>query len=115
MSDLTYMKSYWFETLQAEVARTSRQKVADLLGISRTTVSLVMSGKYGGKTGAVAFRVMDKLGKFPCLYDEQVISPHECRTTAQAAAPTHNPAKLAQWSACQRCPKNMKGICDESS
>lgn len=110
MNDLSYMQAYWFETLKAEVERTSRQEVADLLEVSRTTISLVMNGKYGGKTSAVAFRVMDKLGRFPCLYDGQIISPTVCRSTATAAAPTHNPAKLAAWSACQRCPKMKGGV-----
>jgi hypothetical protein len=109
MNDLAYMQAPWFATLKAEAERTSRKVVADLLGVSRTTVSLVLNGKYQGKTDKVAERVEDKLGGFACLYDHQTITPVECRATAQAAAPTHNPAKLAQWSACQRCPKSLKG------
>lgn len=109
VKNLAYMQAPWFATLTAEVERTSRQKAADALGLSRTTVSLVMNGKYQGKTTYVAVRVVDKLGGFECLYDTQTITPQACRATAQAAAPTHNPAKLAQWSACQRCPKNLKG------
>ena len=110
MNDLSYMQAPWFAVLTAEVARRkSRQSVADALGVSRTTVSLVLNGKYQGKTDKVAERVNEKLGGFACLYDNQTITPDACRATAQAAAPTHNPAKLAQWSACQRCPKNVKG------
>lgn len=107
--DLSYMQAPWFATLKAEVALSSMQAVSDVLGVSRTTISLVMSGKYGGKTDAVEQRVNDRLGWFDCLYDGKKLTPETCRGIAQAGAPTHNPAKLAQWSACQRCPKHVKG------
>lgn len=109
VKDLGYMQAPWFATLKAEVGLSSMQAVADVLGVSRTTISLVVSGKYGGKTDAVAQRVNDRLGWFDCLYDGKKLTPETCRAISQADAPTHNPSKLAQWSACQRCPKNRKG------
>ena len=101
-----YMAAPWFVTLQAEVANSSRQAVADKLGYSRTTISLVMSGKYPGKTDEVASRVAERLGGFACPYDGQTITPEQCRKSAKEAAPTHNPSKMAKWSACQNCQRN---------
>ena len=104
-----YMQTAWFATLTAEVAASSRQVVADKLGYSRTTISLVMSGKYPGKTDEVAARVTERLGGFACLYDGQTVTLEQCRKNAKEAAPTHNPAKMARWSACQNCCKNGNG------
>ena len=98
-----YMVAPWFVTLQTEVANSTRQAVADKLGYSRTTISLVISGKYPGKTDDVAARVAERLGGFACLYDGQTITPEQCRKSAKEAAPTHNPSKMAKWSACQNC------------
>ena len=101
-----YMVAPWFVTLQTEVANSTRQVVADKLGYSRTTISLVISGKYPGKTDEVAVRVTERLGGFACLYDGQTITPEQCRKNAKEAAPTHNPSKMAKWSACQNCQRN---------
>ena len=106
MSMNEYMNAAWFATLQAEVANSTRQAVADKLGYSRTTISLVMAGKYPGKTDDVAARVAERLGGFACPYDGQTITPEQCRKSAKEAAPTHNPSKMAKWSACQNCQRN---------
>jgi hypothetical protein len=107
MNDLSYMQTDWFATLSAEVARTSRGAVAQRLNVSRTSISLIMSGKYGGAATEIGKRVISQLGVFACEYDGVSITPQVCRGIASANAPTHNPAKLAHWSACQRCPKNQ--------
>lgn len=101
-----YMSEPWFATLSEEVAASSRQVVAEKLGYSRTTISLVMLGKYPGKTDEVAARVTARLGGFACLYDGQTVTSEQCRKNAKEAAPTHNPSKMAKWSACQNCQRN---------
>ncbi len=101
-----YMSEPWFATLSEEVAASSRQVVAEKLGYSRTTISLVMLGKYPGKTDEVAARVTARLGGFACLYDGQTVTSEQCRKNAKEAAPTHNPSKMAKWSACQNCKQN---------
>ncbi len=104
-----YMKSAWFATLAAEVKNRSITAVAEQLGYSRTTVSLVMSGKYPVSVTEIEKAVNDKLGAMVCKYNGENITPKECRSISSAAAPTHNPSKMALWSACQNCPNNTKG------
>lgn len=64
----------WLELLQREVARSSRQKVANQLGVSRTTVSLVMAGKYGAATDAIAQRVLNTFGHIDCPVVGQIFT-----------------------------------------
>lgn len=109
MMNKDYMDTEWFKTLAAEVERTSKQAVANVLGYSRTTISLVMAGKYPVSTDAIGKSVNEKLGAMTCKYNGDSITPSICRSTSSAPAPTHNPSKMALWSACQNCPNNQKG------
>lgn len=104
-----YMQKPWFTTLAAEVKNRTITAVAEQLGYSRTTISLVMAGKYPVSVTEIARAVEKKLGVVVCKYNEANITPTECRNTASAPAPTHNPSKMALWSACQNCPNNKKG------
>jgi hypothetical protein len=50
------MTADWLEILRTAVAQRGQKPVAAELGYSRTTISLVLAGKYAGKTDAVASR-----------------------------------------------------------
>ncbi|MEX3629341.1 MAG: hypothetical protein VB138_07455 [Burkholderia sp.] len=60
---MTHADPDWLAMLREAVAATSQTDVAKLLDVSRTTVSLVLSGKYPGKTDRVAARVLKTFGQ----------------------------------------------------
>ena len=100
-----YMNEGWFRLLQAQIAAASLRQVAAELGYSGTTLSLIVHGKYAGKTDRVAAAVAARYETVACPYQGKTIPLHECRSTAQGKAPTHNPMKMQQWLACQKCAK----------
>lgn len=100
-----YMNEGWFALLKAQIAAASLRQVAAELGYSGTTLSLIVHGKYAGKTDRVAAAVAARYETVACPYQGKTIPLHECRSTAQGKAPTHNPMKMQQWLACQKCAK----------
>ena len=100
-----YMNEGWFSLLKAQIATASLRKVAAELGYSGTTLSLIVHGKYAGKTDRVAAAVAARYETVACPYQGKTIPLHECHDTASGKAPTHNPIKMQQWLACQKCAK----------
>ena len=100
-----YMNEGWFALLKAQIAAASLRQVAAELGYSGTTLSLIVHGKYAGKADRVAAAVAARYETVACPYQGKTIPLHECRSTAQGKAPTHNPMKMQQWLACQKCAK----------
>lgn len=94
----------WFELFKAAVKSSSCQKVADTLDISRTTVSLIVNGKYPAKTDKIAALVMDTYGRVQCPHLNAEISNNECRLHHSAEVPTSSPRAMRHWKACQSCP-----------
>lgn len=98
------MNETWLDLLRAEVEKTSRKAVAARLGVSRTAISLVMSGKYGAKTDNIAALVMEVLGVIACPYLGKEITRRECHEHAGRAIPTSSPRAVRHWKTCQTCP-----------
>lgn len=99
----------WLQLLKAEAARTSIGDAAIRIGYSRTTVSLVLSGKYLGKTDKVAAAASRVLAtSLTCSYSGSDITSEECREKSTSRAPTHKPQAMAQWRACQQCQNKCK-------
>jgi hypothetical protein len=101
--------AHWLQLLREEARRTSMARTARLLGYSTATISLVLAGKYPGKTDRIARAVLATLDKLICPHSGEQISSATCRATALAVAPTHHPMKLSHWRACQRCPNRPQG------
>jgi lambda repressor-like predicted transcriptional regulator len=97
----------WLTILRTKVAGSSRQAVADELDVSRTTISLVLDGKYPAKTDKIAAKVMDMYARVTCPHTGVEITHAECRITSTAATPTSSPQAMRQWRACQSC--QLKG------
>lgn len=90
--------------LGAEVARSNMAAAGKRIGMSRTTVSLVLSNRYPSpSTDGVERRVMDVLGRIECVAMDQVITAEQCQSYRKKPAPTHNPQAMQQWKACQHC------------
>ena len=95
--------SDWMEILKSKVATFGQAKIAERLDVSRTAISLVLSGNYPSKTDRIAVRVMEAFGKVECPFLKAEISNGECRGHSNAAIPTSSPRALRHWRACQSC------------
>lgn len=100
----------WLILLREAVSVSSQTNVARKLDLSRTTVSLVLSGKYPGKTDRVAARVLRVLGQVKCTHTAELVTPTVCLDFAARRPPVNNPLALSHWRACQSCPhRPVKG------
>lgn len=107
---MTHADPDWLAMLREAVNATSQTDVAKLLDVSRTTVSLVLSGKYPGKTDRVAARVLKTFGQVQCTHTGQLISLTVCVSFANRRAPINNPMELRHWRTCRNCPlRPVKG------
>lgn len=93
----------WRALLDAAVEASSKQAVADRLGVTRTAVSLVCSDKYPARTDKFAARVMDVLGRETCPYLCIEITREQCREFSNRRAPISSPREMRHWRACQGC------------
>lgn len=104
----------WLQILREQVAahndakgRGGPGKVGSLLGLSRSTVSLVLAGKYpAGSTDRVAARVIARFGEghVHCPHLRGEISIGDCGNWRKRPMPRAIPADLRHWQACRNCP-----------
>lgn len=101
----------WLTALRDACAARSQAAVAREVGVSRTTVSLVLSGRYPADHAAVAQRVRDTLmGDAPvaCPGLGETITAAACadwRAKARALVATSS-QRVAMYRACRACPHN---------
>jgi hypothetical protein len=93
----------WQTLLNQAVADSNRTQVAAMLKVSRTTISLVMSGNYPAKTDKIAERVLDVYGRVACPFLGADIVQADCRAQRSSAVPTSSPRAMQHWRACQGC------------
>jgi len=103
----------WLQILRDEVAKPGATiaGVAASIGMKRTALSMLLSGKYPAKLDRVSAKfgpvVLDHYrGQLLCPHVRHGIGADECRANAAAPMSTSNPVKFAQWSACRRCSFN---------
>jgi len=99
----------WLDLLQKKADDTSITSVGLELGLSRTTISLVLAGKYPANTDKIAQRVLDTYGRITCPHLNEEITLSACRQHHTAAVPTSSPRAMKHWRACQSCPNNKGG------
>lgn len=92
--------------LKSAVDASSKAKVAEALDISRTAVSLVISGKYPASTDKIAARVIETYGRVICPHRGDEMTLAECKTYHTGQVPTSSPRAMKHWRACQTCPNN---------
>jgi hypothetical protein len=97
------MSADWLALLTEEAARTSITATARRLGYSRTSISLVLAGKYPGGTDKMAARVLEAFRRVVCPLLDKEVTPTECAKHG-GRVPTSSPAALRLWRACQACP-----------
>lgn len=93
----------WLTLLRQAEKATNITQVAARLKVSRTTISLVLAGKYPANTDRIAARVMDVYGRISCPFLGSEIVQAECRTQRSSAVPTSSPRAMQHWRACQSC------------
>ncbi len=109
----------WLDLLRQAADATSNQAAADALTetarglghnckVSRSTVSLVLNGKYPAKTDRIELLVMTRYGRVQCPFLETEISFADCREHHERDAPTSSPYAMRHWRACQSCPNRKE-------
>lgn len=99
------MSKDWLTLLAEAVDASSRAAVARELDVSRTSVSLLLSGQYPGRTDKMAALILERYARLDCPHTGKSVTPDYCRKyTGQV--PTSSPAALRQWRACLTCPHN---------
>ncbi len=88
----------------------TKQAVANELDVSRTQISLYLSGTYSKNGGRV-----DRLeAKIIATYSDRILCPHlredisqnKCTDSQSSPMPMSDPAALKHWIACKTCPLN---------
>jgi hypothetical protein len=102
------MSAQWLELLRDRVKNSSMGRIAFELGVSRTTISLVLSGKYPARTDKIAGRVTDIYARIQCPFLAREISGSECRDFHTRETPTSSPFAMRHWRACQSCSNRRK-------
>lgn len=86
----------------------SRASIGRRMGYSRTTVSLILDGKYLGQLDKVksAFERLILEPRWYCPRIAGEIDQTHCTRLRQEQAPLHNPQKMRLWQQCQNCSHN---------
>ena len=92
----------WMQLLGRAVTATSVTDVARRLGVARSSLSLLLNGKYPGGTSKMARRIMDVLAE-PCPIYGGPRTSESCASHRTEPMPTSNPFALRQWRMCQLC------------
>lgn len=106
------MDREWIKLLRAENAGgKSIAQIGREIGMKRSSLSLLMGGKYPAGLEKVTAKfepIVLKLygAKVACPHLGHGISVEDCSGLASAPMTMSSPAKLKQWRACQRCPNN---------
>ena len=94
----------WMDVLRARCAQTSQARVAQEIGMSPTTVSQVLSGKYLGALDRVRARVEGALMRrtvgCPVLGE---LPRNECLDHQGRPFAATNPQRVMLWRACRAC------------
>lgn len=100
-------RSDWLELLRDAAARETIAGVAERVGLSRATISLVLAGKYPAKTlEGVERKVRAALDQWLCPYLNVTLSAQDCRAYHDRPAPRSSAREIKHWRACQRCAYN---------
>lgn len=106
---MSYQNERWFQLMADAVKATSKQSVADRIGVSRTAISLIINGKYPADTKHIAEKVMVLLDRWHCPYLGTDITAEDCSSTHSGSTPSHDPARLAHRRMCRTCDHNQQG------
>lgn len=102
--DVTESRSDWLELLRAAAARETIAGAAERVGLSRSTVSLLLAGKYPARSlGNVERKVRDALDGWRCPFLVREISESDCRAYQNRPTPRSSSREFKHWQACRQC------------
>jgi DNA-binding XRE family transcriptional regulator len=100
------------EILRQRVQTSSQAQAARELGVSKTTISQLLSGRYGASTAKLEHKIMvifgSAKGVLTCPFTETDITPLDCaitweRANAAGTKVPGNPQTMRQYHACRNC------------
>lgn len=94
---------------EKQKAGISYAEIARRIKYARPSLSLALSGNYTGDTKTISEAYVTYRKQVLCPYAAVTVSRQYCRDHALADAPTHNPAALRHWRACQGCEHKPEG------
>lgn len=100
------------EILRGEIAAGASQvDLARRVGVSKTAICLLLSGKYPGGTEKMEQKIRAALTGFACAWNGQKTTARHCAAIASSPAPSWSPAAFRQWQACQSCANKRSKPC----
>ena len=97
----------WLEVLQNRVDEIGLTNTGAEIGYNRSTVSLVLSGKYpASSTDRVRAAVEATYGHVDCPQLETNIPAALCKKHRTASMPQSSASDLRFWRGCQTCSNN---------
>lgn len=101
----------WVDACHEEKMKSniSYAEIARRIKYKRPSLSLALSGNYTGSTKTIGEAYVNYRKQVLCPYVESTVSRQYCRSHALTHAPTHNPAALRHWRACQGCEHKPEG------
>lgn len=96
----------WLDLLRDQVFQRGLGTVAAELSYSKSTLSLLLNGKYDANPRRIEAAVVQTYGSIHCPFEEREISSADCRFWRQCDRPTTSPWAQHHWAACQTCPHN---------
>lgn len=103
------MSEIWLEILRRQVSARGASMVAREMGVSATTISLVLSGKYGASTDKIERRSMRIYGNGDGITCPVLgrITPLRCVETWERAGKigslAGNPRTIVLYKTCLKC------------
>jgi hypothetical protein len=96
----------WRRLLEQAVEISNQTEVARELGLSKTTISLILSGKYRSSTEQVAQKVLARYAKVGCPFLERDLEAADCEAKRTQRPPTSSPSAYEHWVTCLTCDHN---------
>ncbi len=97
----------------------SKQAVASKMGVSRTAVSLYLTGRLeanGGRIDRFEARAIECFcDRVLCPHLHQDIAQEDCAAFRERPCPTSDPEALRLWTACRHCPMNPANASQEAT
>lgn len=103
----------WLAALRAVAAEHGIAEAGRRAGISRTSASLLLAGKYTAGLNKVSAKIRARLlNSVMCPAFGQSITHERCSTQAAKPFSAASSRAAALWRACQSCPHKPKEAAD---
>lgn len=103
------MSDFWLEILRRQAEANGRSTVARELGVSASTISLVLADKYPASTDSIEARVMAIYGRDGLILCPELgeVTPATCvgcwERAHKIGVRCGNPATIRLHKACMKC------------